>query len=91
MWLYRITIARFGNDDHFFREITCKGVVEDTREINYRGGTRVSINAVDGNNTYAYNMAWRTTFRKFVQSLHDEMLHLKRASHRAAEELTVVK
>lgn len=65
--------------------------MEDTREINYRGGTRVSINAVDGNNTYAYSMAWRAAFRKFVQSLHDEMLPLKRASHRAAEEWTVVK
>lgn len=65
--------------------------MEDTREINYSGSTRVSIHAVDGNNIYAYNMAWRTTFRKFVQSLRDEILHLKRASHRAAEELTVVK
>lgn len=56
-------------------------VIEDTLEVNARASTNGNLAAVqDGANKAAQNLAWRTTFRRFLDNLHTELTTLKHAS-----------
>ncbi len=56
-------------------------VIEDTLEVNARTSTSGNLAAVqDGNNKAAQSLAWRTTFRRFLDNLHAELSTLKHAS-----------
>lgn len=56
-------------------------VIEDTLEVNARTSSNGNLAAVqDGNNKAAQKLAWRTTFRRFIDNLHAELLTLKHAN-----------
>lgn len=62
-------------------ELVAVAVVEDTLEVNARMATRGNLaNVQDSNNKMAQNIAWRSTFRRFLDDLHSELNRLKHAS-----------
>jgi len=58
------------------------GLVEETMEVN-AGGTSVGAGSLafaqDSNSKAAHNMAWRRTFRLFLEKFHDDLVRLKYA------------
>lgn len=55
-------------------------VIEETLEINSRSSSTGNLAAVyDGNSKAAQNLAWRNSFRRFLDNLHDELTRLKYA------------
>lgn len=56
-------------------------VIEDTLEVNARNSSNGNLAAMqDGNNKAAQNLAWRTTFRRFIDNLHAQLLTLKQGN-----------
>lgn len=56
-------------------------VIEDTLEVNARNSSNGNLAAAqDGNNKAAQNLAWRTTFRRFIDNLHAQLLILKQGN-----------
>jgi len=55
-------------------------VIEDTLEVNARTASMGNLaNMQDGSSKAAQNLAWRTTFRRFLGNLHKELARLKYA------------
>ncbi len=55
-------------------------MVEDTIEINGRTASYGNLSSMhDSNNKAAQNIAWRNSFRRFVDNLHQELVRLKYA------------
>lgn len=55
-------------------------VVEDTLEVNSRTASNGNLAAMqDGNSKAAQGLAWRTSFRRFLDNLHRELVNLKHA------------
>jgi hypothetical protein len=55
-------------------------IIENTLEINARNVSNGNLAAMyDGNSKAAHNLAWRSSFRRFLDSLHDELTRLKYA------------
>lgn len=55
-------------------------VIEETLEINPRTATMGNLATIfEGNNKAAQNLAWRTSFRRFIDNLHGELYKLKYA------------
>jgi hypothetical protein len=55
-------------------------VIEETMEVNSRTASSGNLASIhDSNNKAAQNLAWRTTFRRFLDNLHKELTRLKYA------------
>lgn len=64
------------------------GLVEETLEVNSRAastGAGSLAFASDSNNKSAQNMAWRKSFRSFVEKFHDDLVRLKYADVAAVD------
>lgn len=60
-------------------------VIEDIIEINARTATMGNLASIhDGNNKAAQNLAWRSSFRRFLDDFHNELTRLKHAQIAAA-------
>lgn len=56
------------------------GMIEDTIEINARNTRYGNLSAMqDGNSKAAQNLAWRISFRRFLDNVHTELTRLKYA------------
>ncbi|HEY7886103.1 MAG TPA: hypothetical protein VIC08_14255 [Cellvibrionaceae bacterium] len=64
------------------------GLVEETMEVN-SGATSTGAGSLafaqDSNNKTAQNLAWRKSFRSFVENFHDDLVRLKYADVSAVD------